>query len=212
MTLIMWKEWKWPRIGRVWTCCEGSTSRISHGWVVDVGCERNRSQGFTPWLLTWAPRIMELPFIELEDQPWSLENAQFEESIRYPSGDTEKAVRKMNIWQGSLVVQWLRLWATNAGGAGLIPGWGTKIPHALQRDQIIKTWGFPSGSEGKESTCNVGDPGSTPESGGFLWRREWRPTLVFLPGEFHGQRSLAGYSPWDQKESNMTEWLTHTYF
>ena len=30
----------------------------------------------------------------------------------------------------------------------------------------------------------------------FLWRREWQPTLVFLPGESHGQRSLAGYSLW----------------
>ena len=27
------------------------------------------------------------------------------------------------------------------------------------------------------------------------WRREWQPTLVFLPGEFHGRRNLAGYSP-----------------
>ena len=43
---------------------------------------------------------MELPFTELEDQPWRLENAKFEESIRYPSGDTEKAVRKMTIWTG----------------------------------------------------------------------------------------------------------------
>ena len=30
-----------------------------------------------------------------------------------------------------------------------------------------------------------------------------------LAGEFHGQRSLAGYSPWDHKESDTTEWLTH---
>ena len=28
------------------------------------------------------------------------------------------------------------------------------------------------------------------------WRRKWQPTPVFLPGEFHGQRSLASYSPW----------------
>ena len=34
------------------------------------------------------------------------------------------------------------------------------------------------------------------------------PTPVFLPGEFHGQRSLAGYSPWGRKESDTTEWLT----
>ena len=37
------------------------------------------------------------------------------------------------------------------------------------------------------------------------WRREWLPSPVFLPGEFHGQRSLAGYSPWGQKELDVTE-------
>ena len=31
------------------------------------------------------------------------------------------------------------------------------------------------------------------------WRRKWQPTPVFLPGESHGQRSLAGYSPWGHK-------------
>ena len=34
--------------------------------------------------------------------------------------------------------------------------------------------------------------------------KEWQPTLVFLPGESHGQRSLAGYSPQGCKESDMT--------
>ena len=34
------------------------------------------------------------------------------------------------------------------------------------------------------------------------------PTPVFLPGEFHGQRSLVSYSPWDHEESDMTEGLT----
>ena len=41
-------------------------------------------------------------------------------------------------------------------------------------------------------------------------RREWQPTPVFLPGEFHGQRRLADYSPWDRIESDKTERLTHT--
>ena len=36
------------------------------------------------------------------------------------------------------------------------------------------------------------------------WRREWLPTQVFLPGEFHGQRHLVGYRPWDHKESDRT--------
>ena len=37
------------------------------------------------------------------------------------------------------------------------------------------------------------------------WRRKWQPTQVFLPGKFHGQRSLVSYSPWGRKESDMTE-------
>ena len=44
----------------------------------------------------------------------------------------------------------------------------------------------------KKSSCNVGDLGSIP--GKIPWRRAWQPTLVFLPREFHGQRSLVGYS------------------
>ena len=40
--------------------------------------------------------------------------------------------------------------------------------------------------------------------------KEWQPTPVFLPGEVHGQRSLAGYSPWGRRESDTTEPLTHT--
>ena len=43
------------------------------------------------------------------------------------------------------------------------------------------------------------------------WRRKWQPTPAFLPGKSHGQRSLAGYSPWARKQSDTTERLsTHT--
>ena len=38
-----------------------------------------------------------------------------------------------------------------------------------------------------------------PWVGKVPWRRKWHPTPVFLPGEFHGQRSLVGYSPWGPK-------------
>jgi len=37
------------------------------------------------------------------------------------------------------------------------------------------------------------------------WRMEWKPTPIFLPGEFHGQRSLVGHSPWGHKELDATE-------
>ena len=38
-----------------------------------------------------------------------------------------------------------------------------------------------------------------------LWRRQWQPTPVLLPGKFHGWRSLVGYSPWGREESDSTE-------
>ena len=50
--------------------------------------------------------------------------------------------------------------------------------------------------------------GSIPGVRKSPWRREQLPIPVFLPGKFHGQRSLAGYRPWDRKESDMTERLT----
>ena len=40
------------------------------------------------------------------------------------------------------------------------------------------------------------------------WMRAWQPTPIFLPGEFHGQRSLAGYSPCGPRESDTTKQLT----
>ena len=46
---------------------------------------------------------------------------------------------------------------------------------------------------------------------GIPWRRKWQPTPVSLPGEFHRQRSLVGYSLWGCKESDMTKRLTHTH-
>ena len=47
--------------------------------------------------------------------------------------------------------------------------------------------------------------GFNPWDGKIPWRRAWQPTPVFLPGEYHGQRSLEGYNPWDLKELDMTE-------
>ena len=45
----------------------------------------------------------------------------------------------------------------------------------------------------------------------LIWSREWQSTLVLLPGESHGQRSLVGYSPRGHKELDMTERLTHAH-
>ena len=53
---------------------------------------------------------------------------------------------------------------------------------------------MPGNSVIKNLPVNVGDLGLIPGSGKIPWRRKWQPTPVFLPGEFHGQRSLTGYS------------------
>ena len=47
--------------------------------------------------------------------------------------------------------------------------------------------------------------GFNPWVGEIPWRRKWQPAPVFLPGQFHGQRILVGYSPWDHNESDKTE-------
>ena len=60
--------------------------------------------------------------------------------------------------------------------------------------------GFPNGSDGKESACNMGRPGFGPQVGKISYRRERLPTPVFWPEELHGQRSLVGYGPWGHKE------------
>ena len=63
----------------------------------------------------------------------------------------------------------------------------------------------------KNPLANAGDlrdTGSDPWVRKILQRRARQPILVFLPGKFHGQRSLLGYSPWGCKELDMTEGLS----
>ena len=67
---------------------------------------------------------------------------------------------------------------------------------------------FPGGTSGKEPTCQCKKhkrPKFDPWVGKIPWRRAWQPTPVFLPGESRGRKSLVGYSPWDYKESDVTE-------
>ena len=85
----------------------------------------------------------------------------------------------------------------NACGCG-IPCQAPEFTHSFNK-YLLSIYYFPCGSAGKESACNVGDLGF----GKIPWRREWLPTPVFWPGEFHGL-----YSPWGHKESDTTERLS----
>ena len=61
------------------------------------------------------------------------------------------------------------------------------------------------GARGKEPTCQCRRLGFDPWVGKIPWRRARQLIAVFLPREFHGQRSLVDYSPQGHKESDTTE-------
>ena len=64
---------------------------------------------------------------------------------------------------------------------------------------------FPDGTSGKEPACQCRRRGFNPWVRKIPWRRAWQATLVCLPGECHGWRSLADYHPKGHKESDTTE-------
>ena len=64
-------------------------------------------------------------------------------------------------------------------------------------------WGFPGGSNVRESVCNSGDPGLIPGLGRSPGEGNGYP-LQFLPREFSGQRSLVGYSPWGLSQTGQS--------
>ena len=71
--------------------------------------------------------------------------------------------------------------------------WLSSIPSSIHTYTYM---GFPGGWEGKVSACNVETwvHFLDPQFEKIPWRRKWQSTLVLLPGKFHGQRSLVGYS------------------
>ena len=76
--------------------------------------------------------------------------------------------------------------------------WASQVAHP----------GLPRWRSGKESTCQAGDARDArliPGSGRSVGEGNGQPTLVLLPGKFHGQRSLVGYSSWGCKELDTTE-------
>ena len=69
-----------------------------------------------------------------------------------------------------------------------------------QSDIIL---GVSNGASGERSACQCRRhkrSGFNPWAGKIPWRRKWQPTPVFLPGKFHGQRSLVGYRLWGREE------------
>ena len=83
-----------------------------------------------------------------------------------------------------------------------------KIPWRRDRLPTPVFLGFPGGSNGKESACNVGDLSSVPGLGRSPGGEHGNPIQNSCLENPHGQRSLVGYSPWGRKELDTTERLS----
>ena len=83
----------------------------------------------------------------------------------------------------------------NAGDPGSIPRLGRSAGEGIGYP-LQYSWASLVAQLVKNPPAMLGDLGSIPGLGKIPWRKEWQPTPVFLPGEFCGQRSLVGYSPW----------------
>ena len=84
------------------------------------------------------------------------------------------------------------------------------LPPGFDTDTLSSP-GFSAGASGKKHVCQCRRHkrwGFNPWLGKIPWRRAWQPTPVFLPGESHGQRNLAGYGPEGCKELDTTERLS----
>ena len=77
--------------------------------------------------------------------------------------------------------------------------------HRVEHDSSHLAAAAASSSDSKASPCNAGDLGSIPGSGRCLGEGNGNPLQYSWPGEYHGQRSLLGYSLWGHKESDTTE-------
>ena len=111
----------------------------------------------------------------------------------FPSGTSGKEPTyqcrryKRHRFETSLMAQWLRIWAPNAGGLGSILGQGTRshMPQLWPKYSQINKYIFFKRERHRFN------PWVRP----IPWRRTWHPTPVFLPGESQGERSLEGYGP-----------------
>ena len=85
------------------------------------------------------------------------------------------------------------------------------LPVTLCKKIHIPLWGFPGGSDSKESACNAGDLGLIPGLGRYTRGENDNPLQYSCLENSTDKRSLEGYSPWGYKELNTTELLTHTF-
>ena len=123
-------------------------------------------------------------------------------------GDEYKKRHSLSLHQGKSCSLPVSLCCSLHNGNDILGYWRPCEIVDLNQGWARKPPGLPRWYSGKGSTCHGGDARRQrfdPWVRKISWRRAGQPTPVFLPGESHGQRSLAGYSPWGCKESEKIE-------
>ena len=130
------------------------------------------------------------------------------------TGGATASAQDMRVLNGHLLVAWINEWMN--GSSHTSRPWLLSCPQGSMQlrgppwHREALRWVTP-GRLRQERICQQwGRAGFNPWVGKIPWEREWLSTPVFWSAESHGQRSLVGYSPWDVKESDKTEQLTHT--
>ena len=109
---------------------------------------------------------------------------------------------------------WRKSGLTESSRASLVETEKGKLEHVNLYLVFQCILGLPWWLSGKGSACqcDARDVSLIPRSGRSPGEGKWPPTPVFLPGKFHGQRSLVGYSAWGCKECDMTEYTAHIMY
>ena len=108
-----------------------------------------------------------------------------------------------------------RVWGTEKGHgsqSAVSKGEGGLMPslHGRMCSTLLNKPGFPGGSDGKDSSCNAGDPGSIPDLERSPGEGNGNPLQYSCLGESHGQRNLVGYSLWGHNRVGH-DWVTNTW-
>ena len=166
--------------------------------------------GKIPWRRKWQPTLVFF-LGEWHGQrslvgcsPWGRKESDTAEQLNTPEC---KAVTEWDsFWGGG--------WFVCGGALALLRAWN-KVMNSRREDTLLpgdqefpELWlgptlerGFPGGSAVKNQPASARDTGSIPGLRRCPGEVKCQPTPVFLPWKSHGQRSLAGYSPWDHKQT-----------
>ena len=152
-----------------------------------------------------------MPFVNYQ-YPWMFKQAHLY-SIGVKNSDIKPRLESQTAGVQTLVLPAERLWGNYL--KLIVPQFSQLLKEIMilrtpLSDKVVK-FNPPTNAESSCQCRRCKRCRFSPWVGKIPWKRKWQHTPVFLPGKFHGQRSLVGYSPRDHKESVTTERLTLHY-